>query len=292
MMTSAMILTQGLTYEHQIVQNTHSGNQSIHIIRYHAQSNPHLTLLISKVSEAILPNTTGNHVGEGDMMDNFLAKQSGVRFIINGGFNHYRKNFYSWSHQNFNVGDPVGLVKIREHLFEDYIDLAHYGFLVQQEKKAIWQIMQKQDLSLQEKYILGCTPLLIFKGQKLHVPSELMIPMNDGVINPPSILGHGLQYHPRTAVGIKGEELVFLTIEGNTYHDNQYYPGCTLPELQDIGMKLGLDSLLNLDGGGSSQFRLRQDNGQWIQNVVHEEDQLRVLGHVLVIFDETLKCIK
>lgn len=287
-MTSLITPTEGLSYEHYTA--VFGVKQSIHLIRYDSQVNSHLTLLISKVSEAILPNTTGNHVGEGDMMDNFLAKQQGVRFIINGGFNHYRKNFYSWSHQNFNVGDPVGLVKIREHLFEDYIDLEHYGFLVQQEKKAIWQIMQKQDLSLKEKYILGCTPLLIFNGQKQHIPEELMIAMEAGRINPPSVLGHGLQRHPRTAVGIKhnnkdkNQELVFLTIEGN-----DEYPGCTLPELQDMGMSLGLDSLLNLDGGGSSQFRLRQDNGQWIQNVVHEEDRNRVLGHVLVIFDETLK---
>lgn len=277
-------IISGLSYEHLIEQNQ-DAKHSIHLIRYDSEVNSHLTLLISKVSEAILPNTTGNHVGEGDMMDNFLAKQNGVRFIINGGFNHYRKNFYSWSHQNFNVGDPVGLVKIREHLFEDYIDLEHYGFLVQQKKKAIWQIMQKQDLSLKEKYILGCTPLLIFNGQKQHVSEELMIAMEAGRINPPGVLGHGLQRHPRTAVGIQNQELVFLTIEGNS----EAYPGCTLPELQDIGMSLGLDSLLNLDGGGSSQFRIREDNGQWIQNVVHEEDRNRVLGHVLVIFDETLK---
>ena len=64
--------------------------------------------------------------------------------------------------------------------------------------------------------------------------------------------------------------------------------GCTLPELQDIGMKLGLRYFLNLDGGGSSQFRLWHKNG-YIRNHIAPKDEKRILGHVLVLFDESLK---
>ena len=46
--------------------------------------------------------------------------------------------------------------------------------------------------------------------------------------------------------------------------------------------------MMNLDGGGSSQFRLFE-NGQWIQNHVEDEDKNRVLGNVIVLFDESLK---
>ncbi|NCQ52095.1 hypothetical protein GW796_09410 [archaeon] len=84
--------------------------------------------MLSKLSEAILPRTKNNHIGEGSTMDDFLKAQPGVRFIINGGFNHYRKNFYNWTHQEYNVGDPVGLVKIRGHYFEDMLESSAYGF--------------------------------------------------------------------------------------------------------------------------------------------------------------------
>lgn len=264
-----------------IINNT---PKNIHITIIEQDANSGLTLLISKVSEAILPDTENNHVGEGATMDAYLEKQPGVRFIINGGFSHYRKNFYDWKHQDYQVGDPVGMVKIRHHFFEDYIDLSHYGCLIQKDKKQPWQIVKPQKVSKQEKYILGCTPLLIFNQEILNIDPQLMSPIELGKINPPSVLGHGLQNHPRTAVGIKNNALYFITVEGNVGE----YIGCTLLELQQIGVDLQLDALLNLDGGGSSQFRIQHDNNI-ISNKVAPEDSSRILGHVLVLFDEALK---
>jgi len=97
------------------------------------------TLLLSKMSEALLPNKQGNHIGEGGTLDDFIQKQKGVKFIINGGFNHYRKNFYEWKHQDFNVGDPIGITKIRDHYFEDVLTLENYGFFTQENKKESWK---------------------------------------------------------------------------------------------------------------------------------------------------------
>lgn len=276
-------IANGLYYDNL---KTHIDGKSInvHITVVEQGVNPNLTLLISKVSEAILPNTDGNHIGEGATMDEFIKKQPDVRFIINGGFSHYRKDFYNWKHQNFNVGDPVGLIKIRQHFFEDYIDLSHYGFFVQKNKGEPWEILQSESITKEEKYILGCTPLLIFNGQCLEVQPELMKPMENGKINPPSVLGHGLQNHPRTAVGIKGNKLYFITVEGNV----PGYIGCTLPELQKIGVLFKLNSLLNLDGGGSSQFRINH-NKNILKNNIAPEDENRILGHVLALFDSSLK---
>lgn len=254
--------------------------KKVHIIEYEQGKNPDLTLLISKVSEAINPNIENNHIGEGDTMDSYLEKQQGVRFMINAGFSHYRKNFYDWKHQDFNVGDPVGLVKIRQHIFEDYLDLTHYGFFVQKEKKHPWQIVDGSQLDKSFKYILGCTPLLINSGQNTVLPMEQMIPVEYGKINPPSYLGHGLENHPRTAIGANGERVYFIIVDG----DND--SGCTLIQLQEIGMQLGLDKMLNLDGGGSSQFRMIVKD-EIIKN--NTTDSERILGHVLVIFDEILR---
>lgn len=273
------VITESLRYQ-KIHKKINNQDITIHITLLDQNTNSHLTLLLSKVSEAILPNIQGNHIGEGTYMSEYLKYQKGVRFIINGGFNHYRKNFYNWSHQNYEVGDPVGLVKIREHYFEDYVDLQYYGFLTQENKGDVWTIKKPSEITRQEKYILGCTPLLLYKREKIELPLSLMAPLEPNKINPPSILAHGLQLHPRTAVGIKNKTLYFFVIEA---------PGCTLLDLQNLGVDLGLDELLNLDGGGSSQFRIIQNDKIIIQNKVDEEDSKRVLGHVLVLFDESLK---
>lgn len=256
--------------------------RTVWVLRLQNAFDSQRTLLLSKVSEATRPDTQGNHVGEGASMDEFLQAQPGVRFIINGGFNHYRKGFYAWPHQAFEVGDPVGLVKIRHHVFEDLLDPQHYGFFVQAAKGQPWAVVPPEKLDRASKYILGCTPLLVLDGQARALPPELLAPLPPGQVNPPSVLGHGEQRHPRTAVGLRGGGLVFLLVEGGEAG------GCTLRELQGLGLALGLDSLLNLDGGGSSQFRLR-DERRWIRNSVDPEDADRVLGHVIVLFDEALK---
>ena len=134
-----------------------------------------------------------------------------------------------------------------------------------------------------EKYILGCTPLLIHNGKKQKLFKENMIPMKNGEINPPSILGHGLENHARTAVGIKDNKIYLIIVE--SVENNS---GCTLLDLQEIGIKLKLESFLNLDGGGSSQFKFKTESG-WITNQVKEEDKNRTLGNVIVLFEEKLK---
>lgn len=58
--------------------------------------------------------------------------------------------------------------------------------------------------------------------------------------------------------------------------------------MAQLGMELGCEAMLNLDGGGSSQYRLF-DRGQWLSNPVEPAERGRVLGHALALFDETLK---
>ena len=258
--------------------------ETLNMISYYQNFDENLSMVISKSSEAVAPNVDGNVIGDGASLDDIIKSQKGIRFIINGGFNHYRKNFYQWKADDFNVGDPVGLVKIRENLFEDYIDIKDYGFLTQENKGDYWKITNYEKLNRDSKYILGCTPLLINKGKAVPISVEDMIPVKEGEINPPSFLGHGMQIHPRTAVATMGRELIFIVIENNAAGTG----GCTLQELQNLGLAMGFDYMLNLDGGGSSQFKFMTDNG-FISNYVLPEDQNRVLGHSLIIFDESLK---
>lgn len=258
--------------------NLSNKEQIVNVIQYQ-QNSSKKTLLISKLSEAILPNTIGNTIGDGSFMDDIFNYQKNIKFIINAGFSHYRKNFYDWKHQDYNIGDPVGFVKIREHVFIDYINSEYYGYFVQKDKISSWEIKKSIENIQNYKYVLGCTPLLTYNYQPLEIPDE--IPVKKGKINPPSYLGHGAQCHPRTAVGIKDDIIYFINVENNCNNDG----GCTLNELQQIGLELKLESLLNLDGGGSSQFRLLDSDGKILSNYVSDEDRKRVLGHALILFD-------
>lgn len=262
------------------VLNLSGKEQIVNVIQYNQSLNSKTTLLISKLSEAILPNTIGNEVGEGSTMDNIFNHQKNIKFIINAGFSHYRKNFYDWKHQDYNVGDPVGIVKIRNHLFNDVIDNKHYGYFAQKDKGFQWSIEKEINDINKYKYILGCTPLLIHNSKLLEIPNEQ--PVANGMVNPPSYLGHGNQCHPRTAVGIKNDCIYFVNVENNINGNG----GCTLLELQSIGQNIELDSFMNLDGGGSSQFRIVEEDGNIISNYVSEEDNKRILGHAFIIFND------
>lgn len=236
--------------------------------------NNNFTLLISKMSEALDPDNPLNLKGAGGTFEDFIKSQKNVVLLVNAGFNHYRQQFYDWPHSKYKVGDPVGFVKIRHHIFKDWLEPTGYGFFVQKSKGDPWDIVTLNEVTLNLKYILGCTPLLIMDRAKMDISSLNMNPVGLGVINPPSYLGHGLARHPRTAVAIKGDHILFIIAEA---------PGLSLIELQNLGIALKVDKMLNLDGGGSSQFRLFENN-TWIKNAVTVEDTHRVLGHVFALF--------
>lgn len=271
----------GLKYE-KFLLGTDILQSVAHVITY-PQGLAHLKMIASKSSEALLPDTVGNHIGEGGTFDALLKSQPDIRFMVNGTFNHYRKSFYGWSHSNFEVGDPVGIVKIREHMYDDLAYGALNGFLCRVERHC-WVISSTPVIG--SKYVVNGRPLLIADGKALSLPLEEVKPVNVGVVNPPSFLGHGLQCHARTAVGVDvSGDLVFIIVEGEGVGANT---GIDLLTLQEFGMHLNLVSLLNLDGGGSSRFWLKAGDGSIIESGIATEDKDRVLGNSLMLFSKNL----
>lgn len=254
-----------------------------HAIIY-PQQQKHLKLIASKSSEALSPDAANNHVGEGGTFEQLILSQPDLRFVINGTYNHYRKSYYQWHHDDYEVGDPVGLVKIRDKTYHDLAYASLNGYLSRDEKSH-WNITNVP--AMESKYILSSRPLLIEKGREVALPLEEMSPVPDGMVNPPGFLGHGLQNHARTAVGASpGDELVFIVAEGEGAGKSA---GISLLTLQAFGKHLGLSTLLNLDGGGSSRFWLRCEDGSTIESAVAEEDESRILGHSLMLFSDKLK---
>jgi len=256
-------------------------NRSVWIIKIKNDFSKNNSLLISKVSEAIMPNKSGNNIGEGATLDKIILCQPNIKFIINGGFNHYRKKFYKWSHQNYSEGDPVGIVKIREHFYNDVnSNLKYYGFFVQKNKLSSWNFVDYNTLVENDyKYIMGCTPMLIHNYKKCILPIDEMN-YKDYEINPPSLLYHGNESRQRTAVGIKNGYIYFIVVD-----ENDEFGGCSLMELQSIGLNLKLENMLNLDGGGSSQFKIKS-NKEWITNNISDKDKERILGNLFILFNK------
>ncbi len=61
--------------------------------------------------------------------------------------------------------------------------------------------------------------------------------------------------HPRTAVGIKGGQVVLVTVDGR---QKGYSDGMTLYELADYMLEQGIENALNFDGGGSTAMIARK----------------------------------
>jgi hypothetical protein len=271
----------GLRYAEFLVE-VNDQSSTLHVITY-PQQHEHLKLIASKSSEALAPNQQSNHVGEGGTFDDLVQSQPDLRFIVNGTYNHYRKSFYEWQHDSYEVGDPVGYVKIRDNIYSDVMYETLNGYLVS-EGEGSWKISSVRPP--ESKYVLSSRPLLIHNEMQLSLPIEEVTPVDEGVVNPPSFLGHGLQNHARTAVGAsQNDELVFVIAEGEGAGTSA---GISLPQLQDFGTYLGLKMLLNLDGGGSSRFWMKAEDGTIFENRVADEDKNRILGHTLMMFSVNL----
>jgi hypothetical protein len=271
----------GLRYAEFLVE-ANGQSSTLHTIAYPQQHN-HLKLIASKSSEALAPNLQNNHVGEGGTFDDLVQSQPDLRFIVNGTYNHYRKSFYEWQHDLYEVGDPVGYVKIRDNIYSDVMYETLNGYLVSDDEGG-WKISGVRPP--ESKYVLSSRPLLIHNEMQLSLPIEEVTPVAEGVVNPPSFLGHGLQNHARTAVGAsQNDELVFVVAEGEGAGTSA---GISLQQLQEFGTYLGLKTLLNLDGGGSSRFWLKAEDGTILENRVADEDKDRILGHTLMMFSANL----
>ncbi|NOX89197.1 MAG: phosphodiester glycosidase family protein, partial [Calditrichaeota bacterium] len=69
---------------------------------------------------------------------------------------------------------------------------------------------------------------------------------------------HAFQVHPRTSVGFSQDStrLYFFTVDGRK---SGVFKGMTLPELADVMIHFGVAQGLNLDGGGSTTFVIRNE---------------------------------
>ena len=116
-------------------------------------------------------------------------------------------------------------------------------------------------------YAVGGAGLLMLNGRALTDWAK------EGIAT-----GFDTQRHPRTIVGIDAQRRIWLvTIDGrNPFHSL----GMTFAELQGLGRRLGLSSMLNLDGGGSTTMWV---DGQIVNRPSDRGGPRKVSDAILVV---------
>lgn len=85
--------------------------------------------------------------------------------------------------------------------------------------------------------------------------------------------------HPRTCLGITGESLIFITIDGRS----EMAAGMNLMEVQDFLLSLGCLDAINLDGGGSTSMWIK---GRGIVNEPSDKSGERPVANSLLILNQ------
>ncbi len=89
--------------------------------------------------------------------------------------------------------------------------------------------------------------------------------IRDGVYNPAAetiALDHYNSRAQRSVIGLKSDgSVVLFTTAGRNLTDNS--PGLTIPELGEVALQLGCVTAYNLDGGGSTQMLITDQNGDF-----------------------------
>lgn len=96
-----------------------------------------------------------------------------------------------------------------------------------------------------------------------------------------------LTRHPRTAIGIKGGQVVLMTVDGR---QKGHSDGMTLYELADYMLDQGIENAVNLDGGGSTTMIARRQ-GDILPKLVNSPSDGReraVANSIQIISDAPL----
>lgn len=119
--------------------------------------------------------------------------------------------------------------------------------------------------------------------QVMGVGSTLI---EDGVISTDNSDGMRLDRHPRTCVGVKEDgTMMFFVIDGRQLDKNMY--GMTQDEMGAMMSYYGCVDGVNVDGGGSSTFGIRDENGNFVVvNSPSDGDQRPNANYLLVAVPE------
>ena len=177
----------------------------------------------------------------------------------------YRKNNTLEGVINASLADgirPIGTV------FENGQIVANagngWGFGTDKEGNVHFDRIFKDTGGIAWQDMVSAYPVLIFRGEPQPIDTSVAL-FKDR--------------HPRSAIALRGNEILFVTVDGR----QPGCPGMTLIELRDYLVSIGCTEAINLDGGGSSiQLRDRSGNGAFA--VVNRPLEYRDVYNVIAAY--------
>lgn len=186
----------------------------------------------------------------------FLADSIRALAAINGGFFDMKN------------GGAVDFIKVNEKVINysksnssranAYLAFDHKTLLISNDSTEASKFMN----------VMSSGPFLLYENKNIKLDKNAF---NDN-------------RHPRTAVAIKGNKLILLTVDGR----NSYSEGLNLNELADIFRWYGCNKAMNLDGGGSTtMFISNQPNNGIVNypsdNKEFDHDGERAVSNIIFI---------
>lgn len=159
-------------------------------------------------------------------------------------------------------GEPLGLTFIDGKLFKKSTGM--YPCLIIEDNKAYLKQLDPNESLANATMGYECGSWII-KNKKIVVPDK------------DELVGSLLNWDPRTAIGIKGNNIVyFLTIDGR---QPGYSTGVTGKELADFLLGLGVDHAAMLDGGASTEMIVK---GKIVNRPAYNREERAVAGGLVV----------
>lgn len=173
-----------------------------------------------------------------------LAKENNGIVAINGGF------------FNMKAGGAVDYLKVNNKIYYEQITTVErgQGFFAFDNKRTI--ITMDSNAITTYENVIQSGPFLLQNGEIQTLSKNAF---NDN-------------RHPRTSIGLKGNKLILLVVDGR----NPKAQGVSLQELSQIFKLLGCDQAMNLDGGGSSTLFI---NTPKVKGVVNYPTDNKLFDH-------------
>ena len=180
-----------------------------------------------------------DHQGRG--LTSAKANNYGARAAING-------TYFDMGETERSVCFVAHKGKVIEYTHEPMGQLSNGAVVMEGKTVDItpWDIMMERILypdgtaieAIRDKDVMVAGPLLLLDGKEESFHKE----------------SHVMAKHPRSAIAVKGKKVYLIVVDGR---DPERASGVTIPELAHMMRVLGMDSALNLDGGGSSTLWTR-----------------------------------
>lgn len=201
-------------------------------------ANEYINILVIDQQKAKTRFTFASKTGE-KVRPSDAAKSAGAFAAINGSFYNTKPPY-----------NPVSFLKVGGKTLSSP---AQYGDFIIIDSCGRLGIKWTDARAITEPSVLGSWPKLIAEGKQIYKEEGR---------------------HPRTAIGMAGDKVIMITVDGRNRKNSR---GMTINELGALFLWMGADMALNLDGGGSTTMYIRGESHGGIVN--HPSDSSLGFNH-------------